>query len=179
VLVVVLVESVAPVGHCFCCLVCWMCLETSYYSCSNWLSLWHSCNWYCKLALLLTFLSWWSLAVDVHVLVCVNRFLESWIAFQMLRSLDYSAGKSIWVLIDMVESTGSWPGGYLCMYIECYLILFLYIHGSVHRESNLVIVQQDATYSVYYISLGSSTCFGCWHPSSGAGTTVITASGID
>jgi len=34
-------------------------------------------------------------------------------------------------------------------------------------------------YSVYYISVGSSTCFGCWHPSSGAGTAVITASGID
>jgi len=24
-----------------------------------------------------------------------------------------------------------------------------YIHGSVHRESNLIIVQQDASYSVY------------------------------
>jgi len=32
-------------------------------------------------------------------------------------------------------------------------------------------------YSVYYSSVGSSTCFGCWHPSSGARTTVITASG--
>jgi len=32
-------------------------------------------------------------------------------------------------------------------------------------------------YSVYYISVGSSTGFGCWHPSSGARTTVITASG--
>jgi len=53
-----------------------------------------------------------------------------------------------------------------------------YIHGFVHCESNLIIFQQDATYSVYYISVGSSTCFGCWHPSSGAGTAVITASGI-
>ena len=34
-------------------------------------------------------------------------------------------------------------------------------HGSVHRESNLITVQQDATYAVYYISVGSSTCFGC------------------
>ena len=56
---------------------------------------------------------------------------------------------------------------------------FFYVHGSVHRESNLITVQQDATYSVYYISVGSSTCSGCWHPSSGARTTVITASGID
>ena len=45
-----------------------------------------------------------------------------------------------------------------------YLSVF-YIHGSVHRESNLITVQQDATYSVYYISVGSSTCFACWHPS--------------
>jgi len=44
---------------------------------------------------------------------------------------------------------------------------------------NLITVQQDETYSVYYISVGSSTCFGCWHPSSGARKTVITASGID
>jgi len=45
--------------------------------------------------------------------------------------------------------------------------------------SNLIIVQKDAIYSVYYISVGSSTCFGCWHPSSGACTAVITVSGID
>ena len=45
--------------------------------------------------------------------------------------------------------------------------------------SCLIIFQQNATYSVYYNSVGSSTCFGCWHPSSGAGTAVITASGID
>jgi len=44
---------------------------------------------------------------------------------------------------------------------------------------NLIIFQQDATYSVYYISVGSSTCFGCWYPSSGARTTVNTPSGID
>ena len=44
---------------------------------------------------------------------------------------------------------------------------------------NLIIVQQDASYSVYYISVGSSTCFGCRHTSSAARTAVITASGID
>jgi len=46
-------------------------------------------------------------------------------------------------------------------------------------KTNLVTVQLDEIYSVYYISVGSSTCFDCWHPSSGAGTTVIAASGID
>ena len=50
-----------------------------------------------------------------------------------------------------------------------------YIHGSVHRESNLIIVQQDATYSVYYVSIGSSTCFGCFtHCSQSKPETVIT-----
>ena len=44
---------------------------------------------------------------------------------------------------------------------------------------NLITVQQDATYSGYYISVGSSTCFWCLHPSSRARTTVITASCID
>jgi len=34
-----------------------------------------------------------------------------------------------------------------------------FVHGSVHRELNLMTVQQDVTYSVYYISVGSSTCF--------------------
>ena len=38
----------------------------------------------------------------------------------------------------------------------------------MHRESNSITVQEDATYSVYCISVGSSTCFGCRHPSSGA-----------
>jgi len=46
-------------------------------------------------------------------------------------------------------------------------------------EYNSVTIQQDATYSVYCISVGSFTCLGCTHPSSGARTTVITASGID
>jgi hypothetical protein len=48
-----------------------------------------------------------------------------------------------------------------------------------HGRTYLIIVQQDATYSFCYISVGSSTCFGCFHPSSGARTTVITVSGID
>jgi len=61
----------------------------------------------------------------------------------------------------------------MCIYI------YIHIHGSMHRESNIIIIQQDVTCSVYYISVGSSTCFRCGHPSSGAHTNVITASGID
>ena len=43
---------------------------------------------------------------------------------------------------------------------KCYRkgALFLILKIS---ESNLITVQQDATYSVYYISVGSCTCFGC------------------
>ena len=39
-------------------------------------------------------------------------------------------------------------------------------HGSVHRESNLITVQQDATYSVYYISVSGVRApdDGCLHP---------------
>jgi len=45
-----------------------------------------------------------------------------------------------------------------------------YLHGSVHRESMSITVQQNATiYSFYYISADSSTCFRWYpHPSSGA-----------
>ena len=34
-------------------------------------------------------------------------------------------------------------------------ITFFYIHWSVHSESNSIIFQKDATYSVYYISVDS------------------------
>ena len=36
-----------------------------------------------------------------------------------------------------------------------------FFDDKVNVISNLITVQKDATYSVYYISVGSSTCFGC------------------
>lgn len=63
--------------------------------------------------------------VMIDVFVCVNRFLESWIVFQMLRNLGCYAGKSIWDLTGMVANTGSWPGGYLCMYMAYIFVMFL------------------------------------------------------
>ena len=42
-----------------------------------------------------------------------------------------------------------------------FVIKEFYIHGSVPRGSNLITDQQGATYSVYYISVGSFACFGC------------------
>ena len=34
-------------------------------------------------------------------------------------------------------------------------------HAPKLVETNLTFFQLDATYSVYYITVGSSTCFGC------------------
>ena len=47
---------------------------------------------------------------------------------------------------------------------------YFYVHGSLHRESLSIIVQQNATiYSCIIFSADSSTCFGWYpHPSSGA-----------
>jgi len=50
-----------------------------------------------------------------------------------------------------------------------------YIHVSVHRESNLIIAQQDATvFSLLYFCR-QLYMFRVLTPSSGAGTAVITA----
>ena len=51
------------------------------------------------------------------------------------------------------------------------------IHGSVHRKNILIYIQQDAT--LHSLSGNCSTCFRWYyHPSSGAQTTVSTASDI-
>ena len=53
------------------------------------------------------------------------------------------------------------------------------VHESVHREYISIYVQQDATLPTLFIYGNCSTCFGCYfHPTSGAHTTVSTASGI-
>jgi len=65
----------------------------------------------------------------------------------------------------------------LHLYWNCFILKSLGFEFKI--KFNLTIVQQDVTYSVYYITVGSSTCVVCWHPSSGARTAVITASGID
>jgi hypothetical protein len=73
------------------------------------------------------------------VFVCVSRLLESWIAFQMLRNLGCFAGRSIWDLIGMDANIGSWPGGYLCMYM-------VYIFFSLELlQFNLFVLFQQAT----------------------------------
>ena len=49
----------------------------------------------------------------------------------------------------------------ICMVFRVWNVMqvaTVFFHKYVY---NLITVQQDATYSVYYISVGSSTCFGC------------------
>jgi hypothetical protein len=49
----------------------------------------------------------------------------------------------------------------------------------VHRKYIPIYIEQDATLHSLFISVNCSTCFGWYfHPSSGAHTTVSTASGI-
>jgi len=59
------------------------------------------------------------------------------------------------------------------------VIFYVYVYGSMHRWSILIIFQRDATQSSLFIILRvHSTCFGCQkHPSSGVHKTVTTASG--
>jgi hypothetical protein len=53
------------------------------------------------------------------------------------------------------------------------------VHGSLHCKYIPIYIQQDATLHSLLISGNCSTCFGWYfHPSSGAHTTVSTASGI-
>jgi len=51
--------------------------------------------------------------------------------------------------------------------------------GSVHRKYIQICIQKDANFHILFITGNCSTCFGWYlHPSSGAHTTVSTASGI-
>jgi hypothetical protein len=53
------------------------------------------------------------------------------------------------------------------------------MYGSIHRKYIPIYIQQDATLHSLFISGNCSTCFGWhFHSSSGAHTTVSTASGI-
>ena len=52
------------------------------------------------------------------------------------------------------------------------------VYGSVRRKNILIHIQQDATLHSLFLSGNCSICFGWYHhPSSGAQTTVSTASG--
>ena len=57
-------------------------------------------------------------------------------------------------------------------------MLFFYIHGSVHRDSILIIAKEMQQYAGVYLLQNYSTCFGCpSHPSSAVYQIVTAASG--
>jgi len=65
---------------------------------------------------------------------------------------------------------------YLLCEEQCYKFN---VHGFVHRKYIPLYIQQDATLHSLFMPGNCSTCFGWYnHPSSGAQTTVSTASGI-
>ena len=58
------------------------------------------------------------------------------------------------------------------------VLLFLYIHGSVHRNSILIRSIKMQQYAGIYLLQNYSTCFGCLsHRLSGVHKTVTAASG--
>ena len=58
------------------------------------------------------------------------------------------------------------------------VLVFLCIHGSVHRASILIRSNQMQQYAGVYLLQSYSTCFACLsHPSSGVHKTVPAASG--
>ena len=94
------------------------------------------------------------------ILFCICDVRYNWRTF--LTGVDILKVKTPWSSLCIVtESAICSPFNALNVFIHstdkfilfCYII---YIHGSVHRESNLITVQQDATYSVYYISVGGT-----------------------
>ena len=57
-------------------------------------------------------------------------------------------------------------------------VIFFYVHGSVHRNSIIIISDKMQQYAGIYLLQNRSTCFGCpSHPSSEELKTAIAASG--
>ena len=66
----------------------------------------------------------------------------------------------------------------LSNYLQVDTYALFKVYGSVNRKNILIYIQQDAKLHSLFISGNCSTCFGWYlHPSSGAHTTVSTASG--
>jgi hypothetical protein len=62
-------------------------------------------------------------------------------------------------------------------YMEC--AVYFNVHGSAHRKNILIYIQQDATlHCLLYLETALHISGWYYYPSSGAQTTVSTASGI-
>jgi hypothetical protein len=108
--------------------------------------------------------------------------LEKLIVLQLVKKCP--AFYSTW-WFNTVSTTAhsmSLSGARLCPWSPIYLTLILLTWSIGWAPNSIPIysyIQQDATLHSLFISGDCSTCFGCYfHPSSGAHTTVSTASGI-
>ena len=69
---------------------------------------------------------------------------------------------------------------YRCVNRTCIFFIYIYIRGSVHRNSRLKKSNEKQQYADIYLLLNYSTCFGRpSRPSSGVHKTVVAASGTD
>ena len=84
--------------------------------------------------------------------------------------------------VDRSTSDRKYKASYTGTVMRCFLSdeVFLFnFYGSVQRKYIPIYIQQDANLHSLFISGNCCTCFGWYlHPSSGAHTTVSTASGI-
>jgi hypothetical protein len=88
-------------------------------------------------------------------------------AFAMLSYLDIKFVPYIYTALSILTNS-MW-----------FTYLKFNVYGYMHHKYVQIYIQQDATLHSLFISGNCSTCFGWYfHPSSGAHTTVTTASGI-
>ena len=97
----------------------------------------------------------------------VAKRLSSWATVNFLKK-DFALWNDLCEIMLIDTSHFLWISEKWVITFAPYMLGYLFIYAWNITYLILTIFQQDATYSVYYISVGSSTCFGCWHPSSGA-----------
>ena len=120
------------------------------------------------------------------ILRCMNIiFRESVVMYvKVTKSIKLMKSKCIFDLIAVQQDATLFSLLYFCRQFYMFRVLTPIIRSlySCNYSFWYWLTGSTAIRSrcwVRYISVGSSTCFGCWHPSSGACIAVITASGID
>ena len=94
---------------------------------------------------------WPVLAKHVFFLICLKNM-----TFWEMAPFSLGGGKFFRWKWQLTPSSGLKRRWKVRNVVTDYTVL--YIHGSVHRESNLITVQQDATYSVYYFHFITVQC---------------------
>jgi hypothetical protein len=96
-----------------------------------------------------------------------------------LRKISPPPGFELRTVQPVANRYTDWATRPTTQYACCLTLILLMWRIEWAPSSILIYIQQDATLHSLFISGNCSTCFGCYfHPSSGAHTTVFTASGI-